>query len=1295
MNFLNKSLSLANPILDSGASAITVPEEYPLKNVLPNNQCFSIADGSTMTSLHKGLMTIGKFSFPAMTVANLQTPLISIKVLTDHDFNIYFTKENVFAIDSSTNLLDPNAKLWKIGDVAFDGTYRLTDDAFTLFEESTSTVLKDTVPKLMISKIFDSQNLPSNFYVLSEEDQNTLILHTSLGHLSGKKMVRQQLITNAQTAILKECPECILYKHKKRPMVKSPHAPHSQRPHHRLFADTYYSEDLFYDIPTCSKYYVTILVDEHSLYVHTNGSDRKTLENCSEFVNNVLSAYNTYHGYKALELRCDKGNEFNGVDNSLLEFPCSRSPTGDKQRNGLAERFVGIHKVQRHLITAHIPQALEAKFFNYTLHHATTLLNFALKRDATECPYNIYHKTNKKLPSNLPVLLEDVIFSTPWKHKTVHLLGAFLYFDPHSFVCHLMVQSPDDRTKFAEIRVSYYDIKRTYKLFSIKTAISEEMWKRNASIWGEKPSDWESSCIDVLTNKSFDVNQGTSYWNAFAIPLPTFVASNQYDQAVYTHNGNPNRKFNIGDSAITAPQCVLFKLKTQKDMKQSVHFDLNSPIFADRKFLIEDLANIQNEQDEQGTLNSMTTKLEENTVNLLTSQNNDMISYGSIFPILANMEATAPCSVYSVSVDQSNLDSNFSIVQNTSQDYTNYPKPPKVITNDITGPWYEPIQNEKQKFLDMKVFKAASKVNKGGIVLRPLWVHTIKPTKLKSRMVCFNPKTVHTKVLMNSAPVITSSAINILLALAARQGLDVQFFDIDNAFLYAHMPPGKYFIKTPPLFKDVFNTEFLELAKSAYGLQESPRAFYDHLHDSLVTKLGFTKNQFDPCLFNKGTDMMIAIHVDDGAIAGTPESIKSPLEELSSEFSFKRSDSSYLGLDFERLSQFNEASYFPLKPWKHEEKVVSDTIDSDAEPSPWMDPWNISTQFEPVPPDPPPPKTSGYGKYKILPEAYKTHFNDVTKAFTVPDLPPPGETMYSISTKSHTTKFLDSFIKTYPHLTHFMDNSPVNFNALLSKFAMPKEHKIDDFIEKISPTYGIPEHFLHLFPDGKNNRSLIGSLSYFVYRSFPSLCFAVTVLSRYNKYEHRTISYLIHCIIRHLRHITCSLKFFKGPANLDYVNLMIYSDASHNLSGKYYKGTLITLDHSPVLFKAATGRNKGHAGSTTQVELEAAHDAYRLAVGVKKILLDMKVKVNMFLFIDNLPVLRLLHHNSETSLTAGNHRLYDLRDAVKNEEIRAGYIPGVVNPADIYTKAFSKSDVQSWSLLESNQFLDWCFHLEL
>ena len=68
----------------------------------------------------------------------------------------------------------------------------------------------------------------------------------------------------------------------------------------------------------------------------------------------------------------------------------------------------------------------------------------------------------------------------------------------------------------------------------------------------------------------------------------------------------------------------------------------------------------------------------------------------------------------------------------------------------------------------------------------------------------------------------------------AAHGWDSATFDVKNAFLGAPGDKTKLLlIKTPPEFRKHFRAKYLQVAKTAYGLNSSPKLFKDHLNTVL------------------------------------------------------------------------------------------------------------------------------------------------------------------------------------------------------------------------------------------------------------------------------------------------------------------------------------------------------------------------------------------------------------------------------------------------------------------------------
>ena len=113
--------------------------------------------------------------------------------------------------------------------------------------------------------------------------------------------------------------------------------------------------------------------------------------------------------------------------------------------------------------------------------------------------------------------------------------------------------------------------------------------------------------------------------------------------------------------------------------------------------------------------------------------------------------------------------------------------------------------------------------------------------------------------------------LRLLLAIAARQDLELRQMDVPQAFtqapldenVYMEMPEG--FSQGPP------GTMVCHLKKSLYGLKQSPRNWYKLVSSFIKDEMMFTDTASDPCLFWKksrtGQMILLFLFVDDMQVA--------------------------------------------------------------------------------------------------------------------------------------------------------------------------------------------------------------------------------------------------------------------------------------------------------------------------------------------------------------------------------------------------------------------------------------------
>ena len=120
------------------------------------------------------------------------------------------------------------------------------------------------------------------------------------------------------------------------------------------------------------------------------------------------------------------------------------------------------------------------------------------------------------------------------------------------------------------------------------------------------------------------------------------------------------------------------------------------------------------------------------------------------------------------------------------------------------------------------------------------------------------------------SPTANEKSLKLLLSLATALKMEVMSLDVYGAFLYPDQK-GEVFVMIPPSVTG--GAEIIwKLKKTMYGLDSSPRAYYDHVSAHLL-KGAYDRCASDPCFFYKknttGGLILIVVHVDDFAVAAS------------------------------------------------------------------------------------------------------------------------------------------------------------------------------------------------------------------------------------------------------------------------------------------------------------------------------------------------------------------------------------------------------------------------------------------
>ena len=156
------------------------------------------------------------------------------------------------------------------------------------------------------------------------------------------------------------------------------------------------------------------------------------------------------------------------------------------------------------------------------------------------------------------------------------------------------------------------------------------------------------------------------------------------------------------------------------------------------------------------------------------------------------------------------------------------------------------------------------------------------------------------------APTMHIKTARLLLALAARDNIEVRQYDVSTAFLHASLREEVY-VKQPPGHEvKGKETHVYKLRKAMYGLKNAPKAYSDHFM-SILKRLGFKQSTRDECLWSYKTGshyLHYLFHVDDVLVVANSNLLRdSFLRLMQKELKIRDEGlvSKFLGMRIERL----------------------------------------------------------------------------------------------------------------------------------------------------------------------------------------------------------------------------------------------------------------------------------------------------------------------------------------------------------------------------------------------------------
>ncbi|GBM08985.1 Retrovirus-related Pol polyprotein from transposon RE1 [Araneus ventricosus] len=184
--------------------------------------------------------------------------------------------------------------------------------------------------------------------------------------------------------------------------------------------------------------------------------------------------------------------------------------------------------------------------------------------------------------------------------------------------------------------------------------------------------------------------------------------------------------------------------------------------------------------------------------------------------------------------------------------------------------WKTAMEDEIKSLNKHKIWELVDKPNNTKIV-KSKWVYTIKDSNtpnFKARLVATEFNQVRNVDYLESySPVVNIDTFRLLIALAAKLNLAVNFFDVKTAYLHSDLEEEVY-MTAPPGYEMETESKVYRLKKSIYGLPQSGRNWYFKLKSELE-RIGLKEIASDNCVFimiNKNEFLVLCIYVDDIAL---------------------------------------------------------------------------------------------------------------------------------------------------------------------------------------------------------------------------------------------------------------------------------------------------------------------------------------------------------------------------------------------------------------------------------------------
>ena len=143
--------------------------------------------------------------------------------------------------------------------------------------------------------------------------------------------------------------------------------------------------------------------------------------------------------------------------------------------------------------------------------------------------------------------------------------------------------------------------------------------------------------------------------------------------------------------------------------------------------------------------------------------------------------------------------------------------------------------------------------------------------KFKARLVGLGNEQTTDTYSNTYADTLSTRSFNILLSIAAKEGLHLESIDVKTAFLYSYLKEEIY-LKRPFGLTSTDMPEYVRLRKCLYGLKQAAFEWRSHVNITLV-EMGFKRCISDECVYvlrkEDGNYIIVGVYVDDILVAGS------------------------------------------------------------------------------------------------------------------------------------------------------------------------------------------------------------------------------------------------------------------------------------------------------------------------------------------------------------------------------------------------------------------------------------------